>query len=62
MENSEGLFSANSKPNDEIFGRSVSCPMTDTPAEYFIIKSEIVREMHFFMPSQNRLSLKERLS
>jgi hypothetical protein len=33
--------------------------MTDTPARNFIIKSEIGQEKHFFMPSQNHLSIKE---
>ena len=45
--NGGGLFSANFRLNEEIFGGSVSRPMTDTPAKYFIIKSKIDRERHF---------------
>ena len=37
-------FSVNFKFNDKIFGKGVIHGATDTPAKYFIIKSEIGRE------------------
>jgi hypothetical protein len=50
------------RPNGIKFWHNKGCHMTDTSAKDYTIWSQISGEKHFLMPSQNRLSLKERLS